>query len=316
MSNLEKSFESAELVLEELDHNPVLRNNDHTFFMDVQRKFKGPMRGEYFRIFKGHPDNLVQVLNVDKKIKQLVLLVKEPPREFAINQFVSARDAARFKAQGEPHGRTWVEQLKISGLPRVNAVRIGKVEKTFIKHSGNGYNVEVFQKAPADTRWYLCGVDERQLFIAQLPKHCTTVKQAHDELKGGRVETAEGRAGGNTLRQGEYFLLNLTPDQDEMLRTALKAKRVFIQKDVNIGVITGFRRGGKPHIAEEAVVLPARLEVHGYPVNRERDVYVRGRIHHPDHRTIKLGAWRRVLKNNEPNMEGSQRGANGVYWID
>lgn len=304
MTNLEQQFEHAGLVLKELTE-PMSSNPD-TFGMDVQRKIRGNARSEYFRIYRGHKDNLVQVLNVDKKLKQLVLLVKEPPRTFVskdrLAHFQIKHLEDRFKRQGsQGEWKSWKDVFYYD-------MKRQKMQASNLKDDGT---YDVAGKTPSSTRYYLCGVDERQLFIAQLPRHITTVAQAHQELKGGNVTTAEGKAGGRTLRQGEFFLLNLTNEEDNDLRLALKKKQLLIEKNVNIGTATGTRTGGKPHIAEEAVKIPIR-----HAVNRVNNVYVRGRISHPDHKTIKLGAWRKVLKNNEAEMEGAQRGANGVYWID
>jgi hypothetical protein len=93
------------------------------------------------------------------------------------------------------------------------------------------------------------------------------------------------------------------------------------------------RGGGKPHVAEEccrvggtAVMVHRRIAPNGLtmdrynqlpekdrkfgwrPMTRDATVYVRGKIRHPDHKTLKLRGWHRV----DPNTEQA-RGWNG--WL-
>jgi len=42
-------------------------------------------------------------------------------------------------------------------------------------------------------------------------------------------------------------------------------------------------------------------------------VYARGRIRHPDHKTLLLTEWRRVHRNAELR---AAIGGNGVFWVD
>lgn len=100
------------------------------------------------------------------------------------------------------------------------------------------------------------------------------------------------------------------------------------------------RRGrGKPHLAESLfrrggqTVYVCNLHPSGLTENqyrelvrrepdkkklpwrtmaREPEVYVKGRISHPDHKTITLSVWHRVL----PNTENASRAGSSLAFLD
>jgi len=301
MDNLIKQFEKAGLPLV-ITREPIHRvNNSDVFQMDIARKLRGGKRSEFFRIWRGNSNNKIQVTNVDKDLKQLILMVHEPRREFAVKHILSRHQIAALKKQAAKEGRDW------------KSVISDRVDGTVISISEKARVMEVLQKTPQFKRHYLVGVDERQLFIAQVPKAITTVKQAHQELKGARVETAEGRAPGRTLRQGEWFFLNPTPAELQELKRYIKKNRTAIVKKAPLP------GGGNPHTADEMVTMPAKRLRHGFPVNRSQEIYVRGRIRHKDHKTLKFASWRKVLRNAEGGFEperSSRMGRGGIWWFD
>ncbi len=123
-------------------------------------------------------------------------------------------------------------------------------------------------------------MDERQLFVCQLPRGCSSVTDAHRALKRTELVIAEGRAPGRTVRQGEWF-----------------------------------GAGGHPHRADEIVRIPGRVLQHGWPI-RENDVYVRGTVQHVDHAAVKFATWRKVIRNNEVGGAAAPLTQNGVFWVD
>jgi hypothetical protein len=169
---------------------------------------------------------------------------------------------------------------------------------------------------------FLCGHDERHWFVAAIPENepVSTVAGAKIALKPEAVRTREGllgisrkasfqRRNSAFIRQGEWFFVP----------TALEADPLLVLK--NEPLSRG--NGGKPHWAEECyrsggdtVYVSARypngLTAEEYKklsaserhqgfnsMKRDAAVYVRGKISHPDHETVTLHGWHRVLMNTE-----------------
>lgn len=171
---------------------------------------------------------------------------------------------------------------------------------------------------------FLCGHDERHWFTCAVPgQSVSNVKTALDALKPSEVQHAEDAQGLRLRerfrrhnrayrRQGEWFFL---PQPNMVVSEQL------IHRDEPI------RRGsGKAHWCEElyrtggetvhvSSKYPNGLSDGEYRKLLERDpkakrlnwrvmtrnagVYVRGHISHPDHATIQLFGWHRVIMNTE-----------------
>jgi hypothetical protein len=207
-----------------------------------------------------------------------------------------------------------------------------------IRGATAGEQVEVLDLRPADRHLllmvrqdgakskFLCGHDERHWFVAAIPEAAAvgTVRSAKEALKPAPVQDAQARLGLDAAarnrrknaayrRQGEWFFIP-APDLRVSEKQALRAEPITRGN------------GSKPHWAEfcyrtggQAVyVCPRypngvneRLYRHllehepgsknwGWRVMRvDAEVYVRGRIRHADHKTIKLSGWHRVLMNTE-----------------
>ncbi len=272
------------------------------FQMDIGRKVKGTRREEWFEIYTGHEDNRIEVLNVDKKSMQLVLFVHEPPREFEVSH---------------PIPPSWKnnihENLKKIAAKR-DVIKIRKIRDTYL----------ITHVTPSDKRHFLLGLDERQLFVAQLSKAVTTVDAARKSL-GSTIQFHEGKRK-MTPRQGEWFFIKTTAEQEELIENMLSLNQTFIQKKKSIGDVHRGRQGGNPHVADEIVVIP-ESEVSGAGVTRRdgksvignfpvrmRQVFVRGKIRHIDHKTIKYKHWYEVVLNNEGGT--SNGSSSGISWID
>lgn len=169
---------------------------------------------------------------------------------------------------------------------------------------------------------FLCGHDERHWFVAAIPENepVSTVAGAKIALKPEEVRTREGRLGISRsasfrrrnpafIRQGEWFFVPAGLQADPRL--------VLKNEPLSRG------NGGKPHWAEECYrsggdtmyvsakypsgltadeykELPASERNSGFNImKRDAAVYVRGKISHPDHATVTLNRWHRVLMNTE-----------------
>lgn len=182
-------------------------------------------------------------------------------------------------------------------------------------------------KGQAEVEKFLCGHDERHWFVSAV--QARNVKDAFDVLKPKDVHAHEKRIGVKRARknkhhneaftrQGEWFFVP-APDFDP-------GKNAIIHKHEPISR----GRGSKPHICEELIrfggeivyisssypngitqsqfdKLRMEARLHGQTSiddNWQRrvadaTVYVRGKVRHPDHKTVELKGWHRVQINGE-----------------
>lgn len=183
---------------------------------------------------------------------------------------------------------------------------------------------------------YLCGHDERSWFVAAVPGGANTVFEAKEALKPAparesqekrrvRKNKRNKRHNEGYLRQGEWFFIpapSLEVDEKLVIRNE------------------PIRRGrGKAHMVEEVYRRNGRTVY----VNREHpngigekayrklladdpgqaskgwrqmmsgaEVYGRGKVSHPDHATIELPGWHRIV----PNTESSTGWATSMTFLD
>jgi hypothetical protein len=196
------------------------------------------------------------------------------------------------------------------------------------------------RNAEGEKRKFLCGFDERGFFVAAIPELAPVgnVRQAKEALKPPEVQARQvglkardrsRRKNAAYVRQGEWFFVPAEIEEPDPFRVLRHEPLV--------------RGRGKPHIAEfcyreggETVYVCAKypngvdgieyarirkLERETKPADRssgwqvmrrEAQVYVRGRVKHPDHRTVYLSGWHRV----HPNTERSARAMPHVAFLD
>ena len=187
------------------------------------------------------------------------------------------------------------------------------------------------RRVPSDRKQkFLCGHDERAWFVAAVPEAAgaSNVPTAMAALKPPGVRAAEARAhvpaaGRNRrknrafVRQGEWFFVPLA--------RALHVDEALVLRNERLVRSSG----GKPHVAEfcyrtggEVVYYgPAQYGVLGERKYRElvlrsphlkasfrqmranAGVYVKGRVRHPDHKTITLHDWHEVQMNTETQAQ-------------
>ena len=184
---------------------------------------------------------------------------------------------------------------------------------------------------------FLCGHDERFWFAAAVPGNPTSVPAAKEALKPDIVRASQAqnrvkpknrhrRKNAGFLRQGEWFFVP-APD--------LQVPELLILRKEPL------RRGrGKPHMAEfvyrhggTSVYVchqyPRGLTVAEYrdliqrdpdkknlawsQMARDPEAYAKGRIVHPDHKTIVLPFWHRVVPNRESE---SRSGSLSLVFLD
>jgi hypothetical protein len=185
---------------------------------------------------------------------------------------------------------------------------------------------------------FLCGHDERHWFVAGVPEKApvSTVVTAKEALKPDAVRSREqGKKGKRRkrlrrktdvfIRQGEWFFI---PAPDLLVNQ----KMVLTSEPISRG-------RGKPHMCEElyrdggTTVHVCRRHPNGLTAEEYRKVlkktpeaskwgwrtmarnpvvYVRGKVWHPDHATIRLDGWHRV----EMNTENRSRAMAAVAFLD
>lgn len=279
--------------------------------IDIARKTNGSRRQEWFRLYLGAEENRVEVVGLDKNFGQVVVMIHEPDREF-FEQIPWGLIHDIDFAQPD-----WVEAVARKVSVRPEAVFVSSRSRG---PKGRPITVSVKRRTPSAKRHILAGLDERQLFLAQLPRGVSGVREAHDILKSGEVTLAEGR-GIKAVRQGEWFFLEANGDEVRRLEDGLARNLLILERSVPIGPFTdrsarmgGARRvrqfRGNPHTADELVVLPGSPVGNGFPV-RERDVFIRGRVRHIDHATVTFSAWHKVIRNAEANAGQAFGG-----WVD
>lgn len=152
---------------------------------------------------------------------------------------------------------------------------------------------------PDMKRRFLVGMDECHLFIAQMSNDAksTSVKQAHSALRPTSVPAGRQAKKQKIIRTGEWFLIPATPNEEQEIKSTIKAYGVH--KNVGIGTHLRLSRG-RPHVVSESVIVTigvAKVE------------FVRGRIVHPDHKVVHLKTWHRVMMNTENRSAGAN-------WVD
>ena len=184
----------------------------------------------------------------------------------------------------------------------------------------------------------LCGHDERHWFVAGVPEKApvSSVVTAKEALKPDLVRSREqGKRGKRSkrlrrktdvfIRQGEWFFIP-APD------VRVNEKLILPHEPIRRG-------GGKPHMCEQLYrdggttvyvcsrhpngltgdeyrkllkANPAAAKWGWRTMARNPVVYVRGKVTHPDHATIRLDGWHRV----EMNTENRSRAMASVAFLD
>lgn len=173
---------------------------------------------------------------------------------------------------------------------------------------------------------YLCGFDERGWFVAGVPTNSPvgTVEQAKRALKpeeviqsqvNKRVKSGKinKRKNAGFKRQGEWFFipdLNISPDpmkiiSKEPLVRGDRSKPHIVDELYRTGGVSVRANSRHPNgiTQEEYEALlrsdPKSVNWHWEFFVRDADVFVRGKVRHPDHKTIDLKGWHRVFMNTE-----------------
>jgi hypothetical protein len=286
--NLVSRFASAglELRLAQLPFATGV-NAANIFQLDIRRARPHDVRSEHFLAWTGVRANLAAVQGADAREHQLVLVVREGETEFeeSVPRWIVK------SAPGVIGSAEWKKAI---------AARAGVRADDVVARTGGA---SIVRSTRGSTRHMLVGRDERQLFMCELPRPCTTVRQAHDALRTPAARSRSRSALERPVRQGEWFFIVVTTAESDELEKAILGNRVIIRKKASINSV--IPRTGKPHIADEIAVQVL--------AGGDTRVYVRGGVRHPDHKTIHIDQWRRVIRNLEVDQGRSPLGGT---WVD
>jgi hypothetical protein len=157
---------------------------------------------------------------------------------------------------------------------------------------------------------YLLGHDERHWFVAAVPgKGVRSVATAITALRPAEAQSGTGRV----RRQGEWFFVprpDLDPDlnlvhRNEPISRGRGSKPHLCEELFRTGGVTVCVCQHRPNGVSEAemnaiVAANPRARLWGWRrMVRDASVYVRGKIRHADHATLRLDGWHQVYLNNE-----------------
>jgi len=209
--SLPDGFRSA-LVPLQLAFVPLEPTARHVFQMDLAT---AAPTGQRIAIWRGEHSNDSTVLDVDSRLRQLVLAVREPRRRF--------HHAIPKPSNADQPGA--IDRLLDSGsrLARVTA------ESWVLESSTDGLD-----------RRYLVGFDDDHLFIAHVAWG-DRVRDAHEALKPSVVRDADLRKSGGVMRQGEWFFIPARPQE----RLHILRHPQAVHHDVEL------EPGARPHVVAE-----------------------------------------------------------------
>jgi hypothetical protein len=172
---------------------------------------------------------------------------------------------------------------------------------------------------------FLCGHDERDWFAAAVPRAggVSSVRAAMDALKPSEVRAAlnakhvkrqhrDRRRNAAFIRQGEWFFIpqpGMTVDplivrrNEPLIRGRGKAPWVefLCRTGGEVAYFSNEYPNGLSEIRYRRLLAekPAKSRLKWRVLRRNPEVYACGKVRHPDHKTIFLDGWYRVLVNTE-----------------
>jgi len=188
---------------------------------------------------------------------------------------------------------------------------------------------------------FLLGHDERQLFVAAVPKNSTSVSEAKEGLKPRLILEAERRAGVKKakrhkhknparIRQGDFFFLP-QPNKHVPDELVLENEPINRGRGRTHNLEFCYREGGQlgwdvrhGKYPWNALMLNNREYIeflkspeakewpHRFTTPLDARIWAKGKVTHKEHATIVLKYWHLVLTNTEPEQPGFR----GMAFLD
>jgi hypothetical protein len=251
------------------------------------------------------------------------------------------RIGARVKVSDASHSRLAGIDIRTDRYGEFFDIKIGpeeRVEYEVIDSRPDLRHLLLLARRTNEKHKFLCGHDERHWFVCAVPgASISRVQTAMEALQPAEVRSAVRRRvkrvkdrlrrrNAAFVRQGEWFFVPV-PE--------LTVKETLILKNEPISRGNGskshicqfaYRSGGEAVYVSTAYPLGLTKDAYSrllkrnpsarsWPwqvMRRNAAVYVRGRVCHPDHKTIVLNDWHRVFMNTE----GQAPGVRTVVFLD
>ncbi|MFX1264592.1 MAG: hypothetical protein ACFFH0_04395 [Promethearchaeota archaeon] len=179
----------------------------------------------------------------------------------------------------------------------------------------------------------ICGHDERHWFAANVPGDVRHVKDALQSLRPRQIRGNEkdvfSHKTDEWLRQGEWYFVpapDFRPEKNSIILRSEPIQRPgstahIVEELCRYGGETVYvcdeHRGGLTEEEYKALSDKERGDASRWRVmRRNANVYAKGTVRHPDHNTITLSGWHRVLLNEERTTVGNRRAAGPVVFLD
>jgi hypothetical protein len=227
------------------------------------------------------------------------------------------------------------------GAPRIDVRSDRRGEYFHIGFDGTGTvtELEVVDALPRDRHLlllariedekskFLCGHDERHWFVAAVPEGArgvtgvVTAKVAlqppavRQRISRVRPKDQFRRRNEAYVRQGEWFFVPVTLGREPSVAEIRRNEPLWRGRGKAHMLELAFRGGGQIVYANGTRVISAVAfrklsrdqQLRGWQqVVRDPDVYAKGAVRHPDHATIHLDTWHRVLMNTEQGARAMQ----------
>jgi hypothetical protein len=201
--------------------------------------------------------------------------------------------------------------LQMTGDPELNVISIDPADRHLLLQDQENKDL------------FLCGHDERHWFVAGIEGRPASVKAAKATLRPEMVQVSlarnrvknadrDRRRNKGYIRQGEWFFvpapeIKIDPKlilYKEPLRRG-RSKPHICAELCRFGGETVYVGAGFPNgltQREYNALISRDPDKKKWPwrtMVRNPEAYVRGKIRHPDHKTVLLRGWHRVIPNRE-----------------
>lgn len=227
-----------------------------------------------------------------------------------------------FRANVETRGKVerFVFNVTPSALASIQVVDIDRAGRHVL------LNVQERSTRPgtkADSSKLLLGHDEYHLFVAPVSRSSININAAKQSLKPEVVQEAQRRVGTKPkrlhkrrqaafIRQGEWFFLpdpGLTADPKLILRgepirrgagKPHRCEELYRVGGTTVRVCSQFPNGLTSKQYDDLLRKSPEAKHYRWQImTRDATVYARGKVSHPDHSTVHLQGWHRVVPNTE-----------------